>query len=69
MDTRGVEAYGAPFRPFDAGDIAAIVETARGCGLSPTGPAGTEVSERVVHWRRMDLRYTFHNLLFRKPTG
>ena len=69
MDTRGVEAYGAPFRPFDAADIAAIVEIARGCGLSPTGPAGTEVSERVVHWRRMDLRYTFHNLLFRKPPG
>ncbi|MBD0273895.1 MAG: methyltransferase domain-containing protein [Acetobacteraceae bacterium] len=67
MDTAGVEAYGAPFRPFDAGDIAAIVEIARGCGLPPTGPAGTEVSERVVHWRRMDLRYTFHNLLFRKP--
>jgi SAM-dependent methyltransferase len=67
MDTAGVEAYGAPFRPFDAADIAAAVETARGCGLLPTGAVGTEVAERVVHWRRMDLRYTFHNLLFRKP--
>jgi SAM-dependent methyltransferase len=67
MDTAGVEAYGAPFRPFDAGDILAAVETARGCGLLPTGPVGTEVAERAVHWRRMDLRYTFHNLLLRKP--
>ncbi|HYI83975.1 MAG TPA: methyltransferase domain-containing protein [Acetobacteraceae bacterium] len=67
MDTAGVEAYGAPFRTFDARDIVSMVDTARDCGLSPTGPVGTEVEERAVHWKRMDLRYTFHNLLFRKP--
>jgi SAM-dependent methyltransferase len=67
MDTAGVEAYGAPFRPFDAADVAAIADTARGCGLLPTEPVATEVAERVVHWKRMDLRYTFHNLLLRKP--
>lgn len=67
MDTAGVEAYGAPFRPFDADDITAMAETAWDHGLCPTGPVGTEVAERAVHWRRMDLRYTFHNLLFRKP--
>lgn len=69
MDTAGVEACGAPFRPFDAADIAAAVETARACGLRPTGPVGTEAVERAVHWRRMDLRYTFHNLLFPQAAG
>lgn len=64
VDTGG---NGALFRPFDARDAAAAVEAARGCGLSPTGPLGMEVSEPVVHWRRMGVRYTFHNLLLRNP--
>lgn len=67
MDTAGIEAYGVPFRLFDAADILAMAEMAGAAGLAPTGPPATEVAERVVHWRRMDLRYTFHNLLFRKP--
>jgi hypothetical protein len=55
-----------PFRPFDARDIAAAVATARGCGLSPTGPLGMAVAEGVVHWRQLGMRYTLHNLLLRK---
>ena len=62
----GAAADGAPFRPLEARDIAAVLETARGCGLFPTGPVGTEVAEPVVHWKPENLRYTFHNLLLRK---
>lgn len=66
MDTSGIEAYGVPFRPFDANDILLMAETASAVGLQVTGPIATEVSDKVVHWKRMNLRYTFHNLLFRK---
>jgi SAM-dependent methyltransferase len=67
LDTSGIEAYGVAFRTFDAGDILRMEATAAAAGLLVTGPIGTEVAERVVHWKRMDLRYTFHNLLFLKP--
>jgi SAM-dependent methyltransferase len=67
MDTSGIEAYGVPFRTFDAGDILRMEATAAAAGLLVTGPIGTEVGDRVVHWKRMDLHYTFHNLLFRRP--
>jgi SAM-dependent methyltransferase len=66
MDTSGTEAYGVPFRPFDATDILSIVETAASAGMLVTGPIATEVRDRVVHWKRMNLHYTFHNLLFQK---
>jgi hypothetical protein len=58
---------GAALRPLNADGIVAAAGTARDCGLSPTGPVGTEVAGWAVHWRRMDLRYTFHDMLFRKP--
>jgi SAM-dependent methyltransferase len=66
LDARGSAADGAPFRPFAAGDIAAAVAAARGCGLVPTGPVATEVAEPLVHWGPEGPRYTFHNLLLRK---
>jgi SAM-dependent methyltransferase len=69
LETTGIEAYGAPCRVFSANDILAMVDIARMAGLEATGPVDTAVTERVVHWRRVGLRYTFHNLLFRKPEG
>jgi SAM-dependent methyltransferase len=66
MDTSGIEAYGVPFRTFDANDILRMAETAAATGLLATSPITTDVIDRVVHWKRMDLRYTFHNLLFCK---
>jgi len=67
LETPGVEAYGVPFRPFDAGDIQQLAVIAEAAGLQATSPIRTEVDEKVVHWKRKDLRYTFHNLLFSKP--
>lgn len=69
LETAGVEAYGAPFRPFDATEIGHLQELAAAAGLRPTGPVRTEVGEKVVHWRRKNLRYTFHNMLLRAPVG
>lgn len=65
LETPGVEAYGVPFRPFDANDITVVAAIAEAAGLQRTGPIRTDVADKVVHWKRKDLRYTFHNLLFR----
>lgn len=64
LDTTGVEAYGAPFRPFDADQIRAVEAIAGEAGLRTTGPVRTDTGDKVVHWKRKDLRYTFHNMLF-----
>ena len=66
MNTDGIEAYRVPFRVFDANDILGMARTAEAVGFLTTGVIETEVADRVVHWRRMNLRYTFHNLLLRK---
>lgn len=67
LDTAGVEAYGTAFRPFDAAQIVAVAATAAAAGLRFTGPIRTETVDKVVHWRRKDLRYTFHNMLLQAP--
>lgn len=67
LDCPGIEAYGVPFRPFDETDLAVVLDTAAAAGLGITGGVRTAVADKVVHWRRRDLRYTFHNMLFRKP--
>jgi hypothetical protein len=41
-----------------------MAQIAAATGLQSTGSIETEVADRVVHWRRTGLRYTFHNLLF-----
>jgi SAM-dependent methyltransferase len=64
LSTDGITAYGVPFRAFNADDILGMAQIAAATGLQSTGSIETEVADRVVHWRRTGLRYTFHNLLF-----
>ncbi len=66
IDTRGQYAYGVPVRVLTAADVATMLAEAREVGLALDGPADFACRERVVHWRRLDLRYTFANVLFRR---
>jgi SAM-dependent methyltransferase len=66
LSTDGIVAYGVPFRAFNADDILGMAQIAAITGLQSTGSIETEVADRVVHWRRTGLRYTFHNLLFQR---
>jgi hypothetical protein len=66
IDTRGQSAYGVPIRVFARDDVETMVGLARSVGLEPDGPCNFACENRVVHWRRFDLRYTFANLLLRK---
>lgn len=67
VDTRGQLAYGVPIRIFCREDVAEMQRLAEAAGLVTEATSGFACQERVVHWQRFDLRYTFANLLLRKP--
>jgi SAM-dependent methyltransferase len=66
VDVRGQQAYGAPIRIFTRRDIDEILGWAGKAGLSIEGASDFRCNDRVVHWQRVDLRYTFANLLLRR---
>jgi len=66
VDTRGQQAYGAPIRVFTHDDIDKMLCWAAKAGLFIEGASDFGCKDRVVHWHRFDLRYTFANLLLRR---
>jgi SAM-dependent methyltransferase len=66
VDTRGQFAYGAPIHIFDKTEILDAVELAKRYGLELTSPLDLTCTDRVVHWKRYDLRYTFVVFTLRK---
>ncbi len=63
LDLTDKEAYGGPVKVFDAAGIAALVAEARLAGFEVLAPFDPSCEEAVVHWARMDLRYTFANVV------
>jgi SAM-dependent methyltransferase len=66
VETNGQYAYGVPIRIFTREDINDMLRSAERSGLSISGDSDFSCKDRVVHWQRFNLRYTFANLLFRK---
>jgi SAM-dependent methyltransferase len=66
IDTRGQIAYGVPVRIFSRADVQGILETAEGVGLQPTGPLCFACKDRVVHWQKVALDFTFIGFALRK---
>jgi SAM-dependent methyltransferase len=66
IDTRGQSAYGVPVRIFSRADVQAILKTAEGAGLRPTGPLSLACKDRVVHWQKVGLDFTFISFALRK---
>jgi SAM-dependent methyltransferase len=64
QDTAGAYAYGAPVHIFGPDEIEELVELAAGVGLRLRGPLRLDNAERPVHWRRVDLHFTFLRLTF-----
>ena len=59
IDTSGATAYGQPVRIFDRAAMEAFLAAAVKAGYRLTGPANLDADERVVHWERTALDYTF----------
>ncbi len=66
VDTGGQHAYGVPIRIFTRADVVAMQRDAAACGLAVEGARDFGCDQRVAHWRRYGLAYTFANLLLRK---
>lgn len=66
VDTGGQRAYGVPIHIFTRQEIVAALQLARTFGFEPLSEPDLTVSERAVHWRRHDLRYTFVIFSLRK---
>lgn len=65
-DTTGKTMYGSPVRIFGPQDIKQIIADADELGLALEGELAFAHEERPVHWKRMDLDYTFILLTFRR---
>lgn len=66
IDTQGLTAYGAPVKVFTRPEIQCAISLAQSCGLHVLSDVRLESNEKVIHWARMRLRYTFVNLAFQK---
>jgi SAM-dependent methyltransferase len=62
VDTNGIFPYGPAFGEmtiFDPDGIRKLVRIANDYGLQLTEPLELECEDKVVHWKRVDRRYTF----------
>ena len=66
IDTRGHTAYGVPVRVFSRPEILKMLDQGEKVGFTPLGPLDPTSGEKVIHWRRFDLRYTFVVFSLRK---
>ncbi len=66
VDTREQSAYGVPVRIFSRADVQRLLEIAERAGLRLTGPLSFACKDKVVHWQRVALDYTFISFALRK---
>ena len=59
IDTGGKEAYGGPIHIFSKEHMEAALDLAKDHGFETTGALDLTCEEKAVHWRGVDLDYTF----------
>jgi SAM-dependent methyltransferase len=66
IDTAGKEAYGVPVLVLTPDDIGAWIAAAERHRLRPVEPVTLGCADKVVHWERVELDFTFINLVLVK---
>ncbi|MCY7417758.1 MAG: class I SAM-dependent methyltransferase, partial [Chloroflexi bacterium] len=66
VDVAGKEAYGVPVHVLSPADIDVWIEAAARHGLTPVSPIELRCQDPVVRWSRVDLDFTFVNLVLVK---
>ena len=66
LATGALQAYGQPVTVFTPEDIEQILEMARRSGFSLVGDIDSACDRPVVHWTRMNLRFTFILFILRR---
>jgi hypothetical protein len=69
METGDRVAYGHPVRIFDRAGIEAFLAEARQMGFRTRVEVDLACRDRVVHWERVDLDYTFVVIVLEAPAG
>jgi SAM-dependent methyltransferase len=69
IDTAGKEAYGVPIHVLTPDDIGTWVAMAERHGLRPVEPLRLTCRDKAVRWERVDLDFTFINLVLAKDGG
>jgi SAM-dependent methyltransferase len=66
VDTGRRRMYGAPVHVFTRDEILVSIELAAQCGLVLTSTIELGCDQKVVHWKEVDLDYTFLTFCLRK---
>jgi SAM-dependent methyltransferase len=66
IDTEGKTCFEVPVHVFSEAEIRAAIGVAEEKGFEPTGPLDLSCDEKVVHWKEVDLRFTFLIVTLRK---
>ena len=66
VDTRDQSAYGVPIHIFTRLEIEAALQLAQEAGFTALQEPDLKVTDRVVHWEKPDLRYTYAIISLRK---
>ena len=66
IDTKGLSAYGVPIHIFTKEEVTKVLATAKEFGLVPVGPIDLTCSEKVVLWKKYELRFTFLTISLQK---
>jgi SAM-dependent methyltransferase len=59
IDCGGKSFYGMPVKIFSKAEILQFVSLAHDIGFTITSPLNLECQEKAVHWRAVDLHFTF----------
>ncbi len=66
VDVSGKSAYGVPVHVLTPADMTTWIEVAASHGLTPVSSVQLDCDQKVVHWERLDLEFTFANLVMVK---
>ena len=69
MDTRGQRMFGVPIHIFTANEIQEAIGLAAQHGLVLISEINLACEEKVVHWKDVNLDYTFVIFTLRKRRG
>lgn len=59
IGTTGKKAYGTRVRVFTRKEIQELIDRASSIGFMPTGEIDYSTEEKVIHWKRVGLDFTF----------
>lgn len=67
INTTNLRAYGHEIKIFSKSELVEFIEIAKNIGFQVKDNIDFDCNEKAVHWRRINLDFTFHSMMFKKP--